>query len=105
MWGADDCSGVRTICLPRSFDITVVHTVSGELLTALAAGELTLDAGSVTKLDAAGLQLLCAAAAAARKQGVTIRWKDVPAVLIDGARTLALTASIGLPSAATQERR
>jgi anti-anti-sigma regulatory factor len=95
---------VRTICLPRSLDITVVHTISGELVTAIAMGELTLDAGSVTRLDAAGLQLLCAAAAAARKQGVAIRWKDVPAVVLEGARTLALTASIGLPSAATQER-
>jgi hypothetical protein len=33
---------VRTICLPRSLDITIVHVVFGELLSALAAGELTL---------------------------------------------------------------
>ena len=95
---------MRTICLPRSLDITVVHTVAGELLTALAEGELTLDAGSVTKVDASGLQLLCAAAAAARKQGVVIRWKAVPAALVEGARTLALVASIGLPPT-TQETR
>ncbi len=87
---------MREILLPRSLDISAVRAVATELQDALAVGEVTIDATELTKLDAAGLQLLCAASAAARAAGAPVTWKAVPPVLADGARTLALTASLGL---------
>lgn len=93
------------LALPRSLDIAAVSTVATELLHALAVGELTIDAGAVVKIDAAGLQLLCATAAHARANGTKLDWKNVPAVLEDGAKTLALTETLGWPRARTQENR
>lgn len=95
---------MHEILLPRCLDITVVRTVATELLSALTPGELTLDVSAVVKVDAAGLQLLCATMVAARARGAQIRWKGVPAALVDGARTLALGAALELPDA-TQETR
>lgn len=88
------------ISLPRSLDITGVSAVSTELVNAIALGELTLDAGAVARVDAAGLQLLCAAAMAARARGTGLRWRGVPAALRDGARILGLTELLALPAAA-----
>ena len=96
---------MREILLPRSFDIAVVRAVAAVILNALALGDLTLDASEVTKIDAAGLQLLCAAVAAARTGGAAVAWKGVPSVLADGARILALADALDLPRAPPQERR
>lgn len=82
--------------MPHSLDISAVRTVATELQDAIAVGEVTIDASALTKLDAAGLQLLCAASAAARASGAPVTWKAVPRVLTDGARTLALSDSLGL---------
>lgn len=90
-------SDVREILLPRSFDIATVRTVAREIQDALARGGLTLDASEITKVDAAGLQVLCAAIAAARATGTRVTWKGVPAALRAGARTLALDSALELP--------
>jgi ABC-type transporter Mla MlaB component len=97
---ADDAFLVREIVLPRSFDIATVRTVATEIQDAIVLGELTLDATEIAKVDAAGLQVLCAAIAAARTTGARVDWKGVPAALIEGARTLALVDALGL-----QEKR
>lgn len=96
---------MREILLPRCLDISVVRTVAAELGDALRLGQLTLDASAIQKVDAAGLQLLCAAMTMARAQGSEIRWKGVPAALLAGAHTLALAASLGLAEAHAQEIR
>ena len=96
---------MREILLPRCLDVSVVRTVAAELEDSLRLGELTLDASAIEKVEAASLQLLCAAMTAARAQGTEVRWKSVPAVLIEGARTLALAASLGLPGTRRQEPR
>ena len=89
--------------LPRSLDIAAVTAVAAELERALALGELTVDAGAVVKLDAAGLQLLCALAMTARSLGTKLIWTNVPAVLEAGARTLALMDALGWARARSQE--
>jgi anti-anti-sigma regulatory factor len=96
---------VPEIVLPRSFDISAVRGVATELLDALAAEPLTLDAGAVHKIDAAGVQLLCATVAAARAHGTPVVWKAVPGALTEAADTLALGAALGLPDPARQEDR
>ncbi len=88
---------MREIVLPRCLDMAAVRAVATEILDAFAVGELTFDGSCVAKLDAAGLQLLCAAAVAARAAGSQISWKAVPTLLTDGARTLALCDALGLP--------
>ena len=93
------------LALPRSLDIAVVTTLATELERALAGGDLTVDASAVVKLDAAGLQLLSALAIAARRLGTQLIWKHVPAVLEAGARTLALTETLGWADRAAQEAR
>jgi anti-anti-sigma regulatory factor len=90
---------VRVILLPRSFDIATVRTVATEIQDALAVGELTFDATETAKVDAAGLQVLCAAMSAARTAGRRVVWKNVPAALREGARTLALDTALELPEA------
>jgi ABC-type transporter Mla MlaB component len=87
---------VREIVLPRSFDIAAVKTVATEIQDAIVLGELTLDATAIEKVDAAGLQVLCAAIAAARTSQARVDWKGVPAALLEGARTLALVDALGL---------
>lgn len=94
-----------TLALPRSLDIAAVSAVSNDLLRALSQGPVMIDAGAVAKVDAAGLQLLCAAAVHARASGVKLDWANVPAVLADGARTLALTEALGWSAARPQENR
>ena len=109
----DDVSSVREILLPRSFDIAAVRTVATQIQDAIVLGELTLDASELAKIDAAGLQVLCATMTAARASGARVAWKGVPAVLTEGAHTLALADVLGLPagpaagpaSAATQEKQ
>ena len=96
---------MREILLPRSLDISVVRTVAAELQGALLPGELTLDVSAIVKVDAAGLQLLCATMVAARARGTQIRWKGMPAALAEAARTLALEAALDLPGPRAQETR
>ncbi|HET7506625.1 MAG TPA: STAS domain-containing protein [Kofleriaceae bacterium] len=96
---------MREIVLPRSLDITVVRTVAADLLDALAGGELMLDASLVGKLDAAGLQLLCATVVTARASGARVEWKGVSPTLEAGAHTLALADTLGWSRARTQENR
>lgn len=96
---------MREIRLPKTFDITAVSAVAAELTEALGHGDVQLDAGAVVKVDAAALQLLCAAAAAARAQEARLTWTSVPAVVADGAHTLALTDVLGLDRSRPQENR
>jgi ABC-type transporter Mla MlaB component len=94
---------VPQFALPRALDIAAVTTVAAELERALALGELTVDASAVVKVDAAGLQLLCALAMTAHGHGTKLTWKNVPAVLEAGARTLALTDALGWARTRSQE--
>ena len=94
---------MRSVSLPGSFDITSVTAVRGELLDAVRAGDLVLDASAVTRIDAAGLQLLYAAVTEARSRGVRVSWAGASASVRDGARILGLAAALALPGAAATE--
>ena len=94
---------MRTVVLPRVFDIQAVSAVSAELLDALEAGGLVLDAASVTRIDAAALQLLYAAVAAASARGARVTWAGSSPALDEGARMLALAAALDLPESRMQE--
>lgn len=101
--GSDDAEAVRELALPRSLDVSAVGAVAVQLIDALAIDGLTLDASAVARIDAAGLQLLCAAVAAARGAGRPVSWKAVSETVMEGARTLALWSALGLPHRAASE--
>lgn len=81
--------------LPEAVDITA-EALAAALRDAAAAGELELDATAVRRVDAAGLQLLYAAAVAVRARGGEVRWQAVSHTLHEGARVLGLCAALGL---------
>jgi anti-anti-sigma regulatory factor len=73
--------------------------LSARLREALAAGRLQIDAGGVTQVDTATLQLFVAAVATARRDGAAVEWLAVSPALQDGARRLGLAAPLALPAA------
>lgn len=103
MRNADDVWDVRSVSLPSLFDIKAVTTVAVELLDAVQAGDLVLDARPLTRIDAAALQLLYAAVAAARARGAHVTWAGSSAVLDEAARVLALAEALDLPESRMQE--
>lgn len=67
-----------------------------DLVSALAAGAVVIDGTRLTRIDAATLQLLCAAAEAARRGGAALTWRAVPDALLGAATTLGLIDALGL---------
>jgi len=72
----------------------------GELMDRLRAGldlggTLTLHAGDVEQVDAAGVQLLCALSRDARKQGMELVWPQVSERLESAVRQLGLSDELG----------
>lgn len=90
---------MASITLPERLDITAEH-LADELRTAIAAGSLVLDATGVRRIDASGLQLLVAAAIAARTAGTPIVWHEPSSTLTEGARVLGVASVLGLSLAA-----
>jgi anti-anti-sigma regulatory factor len=88
------CAGVAILRLPGVVDITS-EDLSQKLRDALLVGPLELEACDVTRVDAAGLQLLCAAALAARASGGIV-WRNPSTALTVGARLLGLAPTLGL---------
>lgn len=93
---------VTIVSLPGLVDITAVTAIAGELVHALDAGELALDARQVTRIDAAGMQLLYAAVVAARDRGHRVHWVGASRAVNEAAATLALAAVLELPAAALE---
>ena len=67
-----------------------------DLVHGLVAGAVVIDGAQVTRIDAAALQLLCAAAQAARRGGGALTWRAVPQPLLGAATALGLIDALGL---------
>jgi len=89
-WQSGPNSTSVPITLPERLDLTAEELLA-TLREAVATGALVLDGGAVTRVDAAGLQLLCAAVAAATGHVV---WQRPSTVLREGAALLGLTAAL-----------
>jgi anti-anti-sigma regulatory factor len=94
-----DFACVASIRLPGVLDISA-EGFAPALRTAAAGGDLELEAQDVTRVDAAGLQLLCAAAVEVKRRGDAVVWRSPTSAIVEGARVLGLLAFLGLPSAA-----
>lgn len=67
-------------------------------LCALSAqeGSVTLDAGSVERIDTAALQLLAAFVRDRRLAGHAVEWRAVSAAMASAARVLGMSSMLGL---------
>jgi len=88
---------VNLTTLPETLDITAEDLLV-QLRDAVGAGRLVLDGQAVQRVDAAGLQLLCAAVTAVTGNVV---WMGASPALRDGVRTLGLEAAVGFASMGT----
>jgi anti-anti-sigma regulatory factor len=95
---AADASGA--LCLGASLTIREVGEYAAQLKALFAAGSADVDAHQLESVDTAGLQLLLAAGAAARRHGLTLKLRGVAnlnsgaAVALGLADHLSATAEI-----------
>jgi anti-sigma B factor antagonist len=82
------------LALGEALGIAEVAELRGRLRLALDLGALRLDASEVEQVDAAGVQLLCAAVRDAGRQGRAITWLGVSPRLRAAAQQLGLTAEL-----------
>jgi len=83
------------LVLPERLDITAEDVVRE--LCEVVADDVEVDASSIVKVDAAGLQVMCAFAAAVRARGARLTWHAVSQVFRDASRVLGVDAALALP--------
>jgi anti-anti-sigma regulatory factor len=84
------------LLLPHALDIAAVGDLGAAIREAVASDAIVIEAGAVTRADAAGIQLLCAAVLAARSRGTTVEWRAPAKFLCDAARSLGVNELLGL---------
>jgi anti-anti-sigma regulatory factor len=90
-----DDGGLLT--LPLHLDIGNAQSIHEAMCTALrTAAALHIDGGAVTRVDGAGVQVLCALFATARRRGFSVHWRSVSPSLADAARRLGVHALIAI---------
>jgi anti-anti-sigma regulatory factor len=95
--GQGVASGAPLVC-PARLDIPAAVDLRSELVARLAARRgIALDVGALAYVDTAGIQLLCAVALAARRQGGALTWVGDSPALAASARQLGLSEILGLP--------
>ena len=88
-------------CQPE-LDIATVEPLHRQLLDALQNREpLEIDGRAVCKVHTSVLQLFLSFVIEAQLQGLPVHWRNPSPALVDGARLLGLTDSLGLGEAGT----
>jgi ABC-type transporter Mla MlaB component len=78
--------------------ISMLHELHESMKQALASGlPIEIDASSVERVDAAGLQLLCAFVSEATASRRMLRWRQPTRALRDAVRLLELNNLLALP--------
>jgi len=83
--------------LGETLTIEQAATMHAELGRRLGAKNVVLDAGRLTRVDAAGLQLLAAFLRAAEGHGTGVEWRAPQPALRESARRLGLEGALRLP--------
>lgn len=86
---------VPRIVLPSSLDITC-EAFARDVREDACDDLVVLDGSAVQRVDAAGLQLVHAIVAAARKRGASIVWESVSRVIAEAATVTGLVAPLAL---------
>ncbi len=90
-------TGADSIDLGDSLTIADVGELRERLRAALdLGGTLSVGAGDVEQVDAAGVQLLCAVAREADQQGIAVDWNGVSGRLKDAVVRLGLENALSL---------
>tara|TARA_B110001452_G_scaffold266195_1_gene272436 strand:- start:144 stop:428 length:285 start_codon:yes stop_codon:yes gene_type:complete len=83
-----------TFCLPQSLDISVVNETQQMMLTQLQSQQdieqVNIDAGELSRIDTAGLQLLTALVIDINRKSIDLSWKNVNDELLLSASRLGL---------------
>jgi anti-anti-sigma factor len=93
-------ASVAAVKLPGGLQIRNADEVANLLRAAIATRELRIDAGDVSQVDTAGVQLLVAAIATARRDGAEHEWLSASPSLRDAARRLGVEALLEMPAVA-----
>ena len=87
------------IALEDSVDIAKVSALHASLVNATeGASAVEIDGGRVARIDAAGIQLLCAFVEQMRRAGLDVRWVGCSATLRQTAALLDVDKTLGLTS-------
>lgn len=89
----------QTISLGRALGIREVGDLRAQLLSAIDAGPVIIDAGAVEQADSAGLQLLVALERSLASRGEAITYSAAAPALHAAARLLGLHEACRLPAA------
>jgi anti-anti-sigma regulatory factor len=84
------------VLLPARCERPALAALRASLLHAMGGDRLAIDCRHLTHIDAAGLQLLCAATRTAAQRSIPVAWTSPPPVLITAATTLGLIFDLGL---------
>jgi len=83
-----------TFCLPQSLDISVVNETQQLMLTQLQSqqdiNQVNIDAGELSRIDTAGLQLLTALVIDINRKSIDLSWINVNDELLTSASRLGL---------------
>ncbi|WP_168210887.1 STAS domain-containing protein [Persicimonas caeni] len=89
----------QPVTLPEQLGLAQVDELHAHLVDLLeTTHEIVFDAGAVDRLDAAGVQLLCAAARATQQAGGSVSWRAVSPALVRAAEQLGLSEALLLPT-------
>jgi len=86
----------QRIKLGSSLLFADVNSCYQQLLGASERGAVSVEGRAVERIDAAGLQLLCALQRSERYHGRAVHWAGASAVLLRGAADLGLVEELGL---------
>ena len=86
----------KIVTLPADLRVGTAREVWSALESAGEQATVVIDASSVSKVDASGLQLLAATVVRFRTAGVKWRWQDPSEVLHNAARLAGLNAALEL---------
>lgn len=86
-----------SVQLPAVLDVAGAAALHASLAAKLRAAYVVLDGGGVARVDAAGLQLLCAFRQSAELAGVSCGWNGISDVLREAAQNAGLEAHLALP--------
>lgn len=85
-----------TLLLGSALMLQDVDAARAEWIARMAGDSFEIDGGEVERVDAAGMQLLCAMALSERQQGRQLCWRNVSSPLRGAAEDLGMSSLLGL---------
>jgi len=88
---------VNQIVLNETLDISLIHDFYTNLRNAMkSSSTVEIDAGNVSRIDTAALQLLCSWHQSAKDKGINILWKNTGGYFYQCAKLTGLHTVLGI---------